>query len=57
MIWLAAMLFVALMIAVHRINALDGGEDYGSNIGFYWPWTPIAQFCFFGFIFCILGAA
>jgi hypothetical protein len=56
MIYAAVAMLVLLLISVHRINFLDGGEDYGSNIGWYWPWTPIVQVCFFGIIFCVLGA-
>lgn len=57
MILIAASLLVLLLVAVHRINFLDGGEDYGSNIGWYWPWTPIVQVSFFGIIFCVLASA
>jgi hypothetical protein len=56
MIYVAGLLLVLLLIAVHRINSLDGGRDYGSDIGWYWPWTPTVQVCFFGFIACVLMA-
>lgn len=61
MIWLAAALFVLLMIAVHRVANLDvatgrrdGNDGYGSNSGWYWPWTPIIQVCFVGMIVCLI---
>ena len=61
MLWTAAALFILLMFAVHRVEYLDvatgrrdGNDDYGSNRGWYWPWTPIIQVCFFGMIFCII---
>lgn len=57
MIWTALILTVLLLVAVHRVKHLDGGEDYGSNIGWYWPWTPIIQGCFAGIIFCVLASA
>jgi hypothetical protein len=62
MIWIAAALFLLMMFAVHRTEKLDvetgrrdGNDGYGSNRGWYWPWTPIIQVCFFGIIFCIVG--
>lgn len=57
MIYTAAALLILLLIAVHRINFLDGLGGYGSNIGWYWPWTPIVQVSFFGIIFCVLASA
>ena len=64
MIWIAAAMFILLMFSVHRTDVLDvklgmrdGNDGYGSNRGWHWPWTPIIQICFFGIVFCILGAA
>jgi hypothetical protein len=61
MIWIAAALFILLMAALHRVEHLDvttgrrdGGNTYGSNRGWYWPWTPVIQVCFFGMIYCII---
>lgn len=61
MIWIAAALFIILMAAVHRVEHLDvttghreGNDGYGSNRGWYWPWTPIIQVSFFGVIYCIV---
>lgn len=65
MIWIAAILFVLLMVAVVRVDSLDvetgrrdGNDGYGSNRGWCWPWTPIIQVCFVGMIVCLIyGAA
>lgn len=63
MIWIAAALFVLMMFAVNRTDHLDVETgrrdclDYGSNRGWYWPWTPIIQVSFFGIIFCVLASA
>lgn len=59
MIWLSGVFFVLCMVAVGRGNSLDvecGNRDgdYGSNIGWHWPWTPIIQVSFFGCIVCFI---
>ncbi len=59
MIWLAAVLFVLLWYSVNRVNHLDvetgrRDGDYGSNYGWYWPWTPLIQVCFVGIIIIII---
>lgn len=61
MIWLSATFFGLCMIGVHRVTGLDVGcgnrdGDYGSNIGWHWPWTPIVQVSFAGCIICFLRA-
>lgn len=63
MLWLAGILFIILMVAVMRVESLDvetglreGDDGYGSNRGWYWPWTPIIQICVIG-IFCCLFSA
>lgn len=65
MIWLSAALFILCMVGVHRVEHLDvatgqrdGDDGYGSNRGWYWPWTPIIQVSFVGMIVCLIyGAA
>lgn len=59
---IAAGLLVLMMYAIHRNTHLDVEtgrrdsmslrDDYGSNRGYYWPWTPIIQVCFFGMLIC-----
>jgi hypothetical protein len=63
LLWLAAGLFVLLMVAVHRVDYLDvdqglrdGNDGHGWNRGWHWPWTPIIQICFVGIIICVLGS-
>jgi len=63
MMLVAFALFVLMHIAVYRSDRLDvatgrrdGNDGYGSNRGWYWPWTPIIQVCFVGILLCILGA-
>ncbi len=57
--WLALALFVLMMFSVDRTDHLDvetgrrDSLDYGSNRGWYWPWTPIIQVCFVGIIACL----
>lgn len=31
-------------------------DDYGSNRGWHWPWTPLAQIGFVGIIVCLFWA-
>lgn len=64
MILIAAALVLLLMAALHRIEYLDVATDrrdgdggYGSNRGWYWPWTPVIQVCFFGIVYCIIYGA
>lgn len=61
MMWTAAALFLILIIAVHRVEHIDvatgrrdGNDGYGSNRGWYWPWTPIIQVSFVSFIICFI---
>ncbi len=56
---LSAFLFCLCCYAVSRTEKLDvetgrldGDDGYGSNRGWYWPWTPIIQVSFVGMIFC-----
>lgn len=51
---IAAVLFVILIAAVMRADHLDGLGGYGSNRRWHWPWTPIIQICFVGFIWSML---
>jgi len=30
-----------LDVATGRRTEFDIAQDYGSNVGFYWPWTPL----------------
>lgn len=61
MIWLSAAVFLFFLCsyAVGRTDHLDvetgrrdGNDGYGSNRGWYWPWTPIIQISFVGIIVC-----
>lgn len=63
MIWVLP-LFVLLMFAVIRCDRLDvetgrrdGNDGYGSNRGFYWPWTPIIWLCVIGITLCLMYGA
>lgn len=63
LIWVAAVLLILMLVAVHRTDRLDvskglrdGDDGYGSNRGWHWPWTPIIQICFVGIIVCVLGS-
>ncbi len=51
---MAALFFVVLIAAVHRVDALDGLGGYGSNHRWHWPWTPMIQVSFGGLIWSIL---
>lgn len=60
----AAGLFGLMMYAIERNKHLDVEtgrrdsmslrDDYGSNRGYYWPWSPIIQVCFIGILVCLL---
>lgn len=54
---LSALFLITLLVAAARVQHLDGLGGYGSNIGWYWPWTPAIQVSFFGVIFCALVQA
>lgn len=62
MIYIAAILFIVMIYAANRNDHLDvetgrrDSLDYGSNRGWYWPWTPLIQVCFAGILLCIFGS-
>jgi hypothetical protein len=45
-----------LDVATGRRDSKSLADDYGSNRGWHWPWTPIIQACFVGIIACIFWA-
>jgi len=59
---IAGLLFVLMMYAVNRTDHLDvetgrrDSLDYGSNRGWYWPWTTIIQISFIVILMCLFGA-
>lgn len=67
MMWVAAIVQVAIGFTLvaygqHRCLLLDVAtgrrdrmalvDDYGSNRGYYWPWSPMMQV---GFLACLLS--
>jgi len=62
MIWIVGPLFVVLMFAVVRCDRLDvetgrrDGSGYGSNRGWYWPWSYIIWACAIGILVCMVSA-
>jgi hypothetical protein len=59
---LALVLFCVAMFAVNRCDHLDvetgrrDDLDYGSNRGWYWPWSPLTLICFIGILACLFLA-
>lgn len=55
-------LFALMMYSVRRTDHLDVSTerrdslDYGSDHGWYWPWTPIIQLCFVGIMLCVIAS-
>lgn len=47
----------AMMVDNSDVRSGRRDGDYGSNIGYVWPWSPLAQISFVGIIACLVAAA